>query len=417
VNDVTFRKSHVQVDWSQHTTLHSNVKSIGGPTISASFRDCESEAGVPWIAYSGTEAAAGPGSDIHRITSSPQRPTNRSLGLITEVTMPIARDRKILVEAARLYYLENHSQADIAARLGTSRSNISRMLAEAQRQGIVEIRIVDEPSGRFRELEVELQTLYGLTDVRVASLPLSSPVRTDARVGERAAQLLLDLLEDSMTVALSWGQALQSMVDAVAPDRKFNVTLVQLLGGLSSMTNQIGPAELVRELALRLGASHRLLHAPAALGSQEAVNALMAESSISGALAEARAADVAFVGIGTPNQGSSGAVLASLNLSPAEKRSFWKAGPVGDIAGRYFDASGSPIEGAVKDRIVGVALEDLVRIPNVVGVAYGHAKTISVLGALRGGLIDSLVCDETLARTLLNEGDALGTSTSFDPGA
>jgi len=55
------------------------------------------------------------------------------------------------------------------------------------------------------------------------------------------------------------------------------------------------------------------------------------------------------------------------------------------------------------ERILGIALEDLISIPHVVGVAHGRAKAPGVLGAIRGHLIDSLVCDETLARSLLSD--------------
>ena len=59
--------------------------------------------------------------------------------------------------------------------------------------------------------------------------------------------------------------------------------------------------------------------------------------------------------------------------------------------------------GQVADRILAIDLDDLRSIPNVVGVAYGRAKTPGVLGALRGRIVDSLVCDEVLARALLSE--------------
>jgi DNA-binding transcriptional regulator LsrR (DeoR family) len=329
--------------------------------------------------------------------------------ILTEVIMPAPRDPQALLAAARLYYVENRSQADIAAELGTSRSNVSRMLTEAQRQGIVEIRIVD-PSGRSPELEAELATMFGLADVRVALRGSGSSSKVQAQVGDQAAQLLLDRVKDSMTVALSWGHALQSMVYAATADHDYAVTLVQLVGGLSSVAHEISGAELVRELAVRLGASYRLLHAPAALGSSVARQALMAEPSIATALGDARQADIAFVGVGTPGHGSSAAVLASLGLSPDEEKAFWDAEPVGDIAARYYNASGQPIRGSVEDRIVAVTLEDLARIPNVVGVAHGRAKTPGVLGALRGRLVDSLVCDETLARSLVSEGRALAAA-------
>ena len=69
--------------------------------------------------------------------------------------MPTPRDPATLVAAARLYYVEGRSQAEVADALQTSRSNVSRMLTEAQKQGIVEIRIND-PAGRVHELEDEL---------------------------------------------------------------------------------------------------------------------------------------------------------------------------------------------------------------------------------------------------------------------
>jgi len=319
--------------------------------------------------------------------------------------MPAPRDPSILLAAARLYYLQNRSQAEVAAELGTSRSNVSRMLTEAQRQGIVEIRIVD-PSGRIPELEREIQAMFGLTDVRVAQRGLGSSAKIEGQVGAQAAQLLLDRMKDSMTVALSWGRALQAMVYAATADHDYAVNLVQLVGGLSSISNEISGQELVRELAVRLGASYRLLHAPATLGSRTAQQALLAESSISSALSDARHADMAFVGVGTPSHGSSSAILASLDLSPEEEKEFWDREPVGDVAARYYDAAGRPVHGAVEDRILAVTLDDLARIPNVVGVAYGRAKTPGVLGALHGRLIDSLVCDETLARSVLSEGRA-----------
>jgi DNA-binding transcriptional regulator LsrR (DeoR family) len=57
----------------------------------------------------------------------------------------------------------------------------------------------------------------------------------------------------------------------------------------------------------------------------------------------------------------------------------------------------------VEDHVLGVSLADLIAIPQVVGVASGRAKTPGVLGALRGHVIDSLVCDESLARSVLSQ--------------
>lgn len=316
--------------------------------------------------------------------------------------MPAPRDPATLLAAARLYYQQDRSQAEIAATLGTSRSNVSRMLTEAQRQGIVEIRIND-PEGRVHELEDELRTRFGLREVRVAHTRNLPGLRAEDAAGAQAARLLLDELKDSMTVALSWGHALQSMVyGTVAEHEHHQVTLVQLVGGLSSISNEISGQELVRELAVRLGADYRFLHAPATLESVVSRDALLGEPSIRAALDDANRADIAFVGIGTPTHGSSSAILESLRLSEAEREEFWAHEPAGDVAARYYTAQGTPIRGGVDDRVLGISLDRLLEIPNVVGVASGRAKAPGVLGALRGRIIDSLVCDEALARSVLS---------------
>jgi DNA-binding transcriptional regulator LsrR (DeoR family) len=317
--------------------------------------------------------------------------------------MPAPRDPANLLAAARLYYVEGRSQAQIAAVLGTSRSNVSRMLSDAQRLGIVEIRIND-PAGRVRELERALRDGFGLSDARVARVGTARAEDVTAKVGVQAAQLLLDELKDGIRIALSWGHGLQAMVYAVTGDtRHTDVSLCQLVGGLSAISNEISGQELIRDLALRLGASYRFLHAPAIFGSVDARDALLAEPSIAEALRQARESDIAFVGIGTPSTGSSAAIIASFQLSTAEQEAFWAAGPVGDIAARYFDEEGRPVTGAVSDRVLACTLEDLGRVPNVVGIASGRHKASAVLGALRGRHIDSLVCDETLARIVLSE--------------
>lgn len=312
--------------------------------------------------------------------------------------MPAPRELESLVTAARLYYLENLSQAEVAERLGTSRSNVSRMLAAAIEQGVVEIR-VNDPAGRDRDLEEALRSRFGLRAARVAQRSANGD--PERQTGAQAGRFLLDELRDGMTVALSWGRALQSMVWQVTADHDYAVQLVQLVGGLSAVDNEVSGHELVRELASRLGATYRYLHAPAVLTNAGAREALAGEQSVEQALEQARRADIAFVGIGSPAHGSSAAIISALALDDEERAQLRKAEPVGDIAARYFDADGSAVLGPVHDRVLAVTLDDLAAIPTVVGVAYGRVKAPGVLGALRGRLIDVLVCDESLAHAVL----------------
>lgn len=317
--------------------------------------------------------------------------------------MPAARDPGDLVRTARLYYQERLSQAEVAQRLGTSRSNVSRMLTAALEQGIVEIRIHDV-SGRRHDLEARLEDTFGLRTARVAAVGQLATA-TDA-VGSVAAQLLLEVLDEASTIAFSWGQTLQAVAWALETDHAYDVRFCQVAGGLRSLSNEVSGQELVREFASRTGGTYELLLAPVALETVDAALALMNEPSIVAGLRIAAEADAVFVGIGAPAHGSSSSLLQSLALAPAEEKAFWEAHPVGDLAARYYDINGQPVPVGYEDRVVALGLEQVAAIPLSVGVAAGRIKTRAVLGALRGGYLDGLVCDEDLAMAVLAEAAA-----------
>jgi DNA-binding transcriptional regulator LsrR (DeoR family) len=315
--------------------------------------------------------------------------------------MPPVRDPQLLAKAARLYFLEDRSQDDVAAVLGTTRSNVSRMLKQARDLGIVQIRIQD-PAGRDHELEQALRSRFGLADVRVLEVTPETDVL--AGVGRLAMRWLDETLRDGQVVALSWGHTLQAMVRAADGLSRRDVEVVQLVGGLSALDSAVAGQELVRELSERIGARHRYLHAPALFGSAEALALMVQEQAIADALNAAKRADVAVVGIGTPGIGSSGALVDALGLSPAQRADFDACGPVGDVCARFYDLSGDEVRSVVSERVLAVTLDDLRAIPTVAGVAAGEEKAQAILGAVRGRIIDVLICDQEAARSVLRRG-------------
>jgi DNA-binding transcriptional regulator LsrR (DeoR family) len=76
---------------------------------------------------------------------------------------------------------------------------------------------------------------------------------------------------------------------------------------------------------------------------------------------------------------------------------------VGDTCCRFFDVHGRPIDGVVHDRVIAVELEQLTAIPTVIGVATGVEKAPGVRGAIRGGIVDGLITDASLALALLGD--------------
>ena len=78
-------------------------------------------------------------------------------------------------------------------------------------------------------------------------------------------------------------------------------------------------------------------------------------------------------------------------------------GAVGDICLRFFDADGERVESDVDRRVIGVTPRAAPRGRPLVGIAGGARKYEAILGALRGGWINVLITDSTTAERLLAE--------------
>lgn len=107
------------------------------------------------------------------------------------------------------------------------------------------------------------------------------------------------------------------------------------------------------------------------------------------------------VGIGSMGVHSSPHVLSLMALSNAERAAFEAQHPAGDVCGRYIDAHGIPLGAPTDQRVLAVTFSELLRIPEVLGIAAGVERAPGVLGVLRSGVIDTLVVDTDLARELL----------------
>jgi DNA-binding transcriptional regulator LsrR (DeoR family) len=62
------------------------------------------------------------------------------------------------------------------------------------------------------------------------------------------------------------------------------------------------------------------------------------------------------------------------------------------------------VRSVVSERVLAVTLDDLRAIPIVAGVAAGREKAMAILGAVRGRIIDVLICDQEAARSVLSRG-------------
>ena len=62
---------------------------------------------------------------------------------------------------------------------------------------------------------------------------------------------------------------------------------------------------------------------------------------------------------------------------------------------------GKEIYSKLAERMIGIEVEDLINCKNVVCIAYGQAKAEAIVGALRGGFIDTLIIDTECAEKVV----------------
>ncbi|MBC7251097.1 MAG: sugar-binding transcriptional regulator [Anaerolineae bacterium] len=306
---------------------------------------------------------------------------------------------ELLAQVASLYYEENLTQGEIARRIGTSRSTISRLLREARANGVVEI-IIHYPWKTVAELERELTERFRLRHARVLAgqgRPYPEILRG---LGVLAARYLESVLQESSILGISWGTAVHSTVQALRPERKLPITVVQMIGAVGTGDPLIDGPDLARLLANIYGGEYRYLHAPVLVEDLSVREALLQEPRIRETLSLACQADVALVGIGSTVPEVSSLLRAGY-LEREALIQLRAQGAVGDVCARHYDAWGRLLEIEFNQRIVGIELEALHSIEQVIGVAGGEAKAEAILGALRGGHVNVLVTDDAAAREVL----------------
>jgi DNA-binding transcriptional regulator LsrR (DeoR family) len=315
--------------------------------------------------------------------------------------MAVHADKKrLLYKIARAYYEDGLTQEQIGNLLGLSRIKVSRLLRQARDERIVQITIVP-PQDSNADIERALEARYGLAEAIIVSPSSDDKATIVHELGPPAADCLTRCLHDRAVLSITWGTTLLSVVDALPVQNWPEIRVVPILGGLGRPEAETHGADLARRVAEAFGARPRVLPAPGIVASKLVRDALLADPQISGTLALGARADVALVGIGVPVPDS---VVAQAGILDGEAMRQLKAlGAVGDIALRFLDGDGRAVEHEINDRIIGLDLDQIKKIPRVIGVAGGAEKVAVIRAALRGKIVDVLVTDDRTAGKLLED--------------
>lgn len=307
-----------------------------------------------------------------------------------------------MTEVAKLYYYEDLTQDQIGEVLGLSRQKVSRLLRRAKEEGLVQIRVL-ESEENTKSLENRLRERFGLRDARVATTFTRDTGILLKRIAQAAASYLRSIVEPHTSLGVAYGKTLFAMVPFLTPKPLPGFQVVQIMGGYGKLKGDVVAVELARALAQNFGGSVVYLLAPAFAKDAETRDVLLQDERISQVLELARRVDIALVGIGGVT--SSSTLLDTGDIYPHEVDELLARGAVGNICGNFYDLAGKAVPCQADARRIALTLEDLRKIPRVIGVAGGEGKLAPILGALRGGYIHILITDDITASALLREAE------------
>lgn len=297
-----------------------------------------------------------------------------------------------LVRVSRLYYELGETQGRIADLLGVTRPQVSKLLKQARAEGIVEIRIHDRSEVESFAVAA-LRERFGLREVRLAPTIAGPDDLTRRSVGRLAANVLRAAIRDGSVVGVGDGAFVSATADAV-PDSVSPVaaTVVPLCGGywLAGATR-----EPYRRIAEALGATAQGLLAPGLVDDAITKEALVRHAGIRSVLEIWERLDIAIFGIG-------GRGWSDASLGPEVSGELEARGAVGEVLiAPYALDGGFVAREELAARTIAFDAPELPRVPITIAVAAGPSKVAPILGALRAGVLNTLVTDVASAEAVV----------------
>lgn len=315
---------------------------------------------------------------------------------------PTAGERVRLADVAELYYSQGLKVEDVGARLGLSRSTVSRMLAKARRHGVVEF-VLHRTAEPSVGLAAGLGERFGIRALVVDTSRATSDAERLDLVAERAAQRLAAVVTSDATICVAWGATIEAMARHLVVSPTQGVRVVQLNGSGNTTTSGIQYASrLLGRFAYAFSASEHPFPVPAFFDSAATRAAMWQERSIQRVLALRRGADVVVSSVGALDSPVPGHLYRAGYLDAVDLEDLRQRGVVGDLGSVFLRTDGSTDDVPLNKRTTGMPLAELRAVRMRLVVVAGRDKVAAVTAALRAGAATDLVIDDVTARAVLD---------------
>lgn len=305
-----------------------------------------------------------------------------------------------LDDAARagwLYYVAGRTQDEIASIMGISRQSAQRLVSLAMAERLIKVRL-DHPIAACLEAAARLKERY---ELKYADVVPSDPGSASTTVGiaEAGAAEIERWLKspDPVVLAIGTGRTLKATIDQLPAMDCPQHRIVSLTGNIR-LDGSAAYYNVIFSMADVINARHFPMPLPVLVSSQEEREVLHKQTLVKIALELGAQADAVFVGVG--ELGADAPLCEDGFLGREEMAGLMAAGAAGEICGWMFDHDGALLAGSINERVASIPLPRRDRA-SVIGIAKGRRKYEALRAALKGGIINGLITDETTAEYLL----------------
>lgn len=251
--------------------------------------------------------------------------------------------------------------------------------------------VMREISG-ITDTEESLKQLLNINRVIVVSGDSDESPWVKHELGRATANCMNELLQGENIIAVTGGTTIASVAEMLTPNIHKNLLFVPARGGIGEVVKNQANTICAR-MAEKAGAKHRVFYVPDQV-SRETYDTFNKEPTISEVLGLIHSASMVLHGIGD-------AIIMAQRRNTAQKDfdKIIKNEAVGEAFGYYFNEAGEVVHKVVT---MGLQLEDLNNIENVLAVAGGASKAKAIRAYMKSApQATILITDEGAAKQLL----------------
>ncbi len=300
--------------------------------------------------------------------------------------------KKQMQEAAILYYEKKYTQNEIAGIMNLSRQTVSKLLNDAIKENIVEIRI-HNPETTCTELEQAILAEFRIKNAVVSGVSNEDDSLCHLMTVKKAADYIESLIaKGNRKIGISWGRTIQMLVKEFRSIDTADNIIFPLFGATDQEQDYFLSNELARIFAEKVNARVKYAWFPYKPDGEEDCKLFRKTAYYKSLLELWNDIDIAIVGIGNNE------IIKTFGKIFGYNEKCFSA--IGDIGTHFFDMDGNFIE--LYENTLCNSVDNLRNAKETIAIACGSDKKEAIIGALRTGTVDTLITDEYTAAKILS---------------